>query len=227
MNRMSVLHVRSGWVLFLVANCLAQTAEAPRLGHANVELFAIGSRGEELNGCAVTNFMNTDTHENVAQNFRRLQGKNIGFGTYLVYLRCGAERGASSVVTVSRAQHFFVISSTQGPAIHYAPGRGPALTVRIKGLTEPPGGPVWIQVAGLYRDERVAARVVEGSATISIEGEGLYQLTIFRENQALCNGVVAVNAPNADMEVTLGDTCVLSATNAVSLQNLGKRLVPR
>lgn len=202
--------------------CFAQT---PEPGHGNVELFAVGSRGEALRGCAVRMFQNTETHDNVAPRFRELVGKNIAFGSYLVSVRC-VDHGASSVVTVSRREQFLIISSAQSSAIHYPPGVGPSFLVRVTGLTRPAGGRQWVQVIGLYRDERAAEPLDEGSATLSVT-EGLYQLVIFEENEVICSGAISIDGPRAGIEVAVGKTCAVSATKSVTLQQNSNIILAR
>lgn len=208
----------SGALILLVSlNAPAQTGGNVQSAQT-VSVLAVGTNGEEYRDCRVHEFFDLGSKEERSELFQGLTGRNVPFGKYAAYVSCNNSKGATTIVTVDKAESLVVISSAPHVA-DYAPGHGPQFHVAISNwreLNRP-----WVQLIGVFNDYREVSEAHRetGEAGLPIELPGSYILTIFDGGRPLCRQPLRIDSIGGRLTVQARTTCLLQSSAGVQLQD--------
>ncbi|MGA3028493.1 MAG: hypothetical protein ABSF98_27410 [Bryobacteraceae bacterium] len=186
-----------------------------------VSLMPIDSFGAPLQRCQLTSFIG-DRDEGRPERkdlFDGLVARDVPYGEYLAFIRCGGDTGAVGFVQVHDSEVFWVLSSPRHFA-DYVPGKAPVFIVDVQTPRSTAPDSMWVELSGVYMNERLRDRVDPGtrSAHFTNPGIGAYFLTVASGGRILCHGEVTITDPKGALTVRTGRTC--------SVESRGASLIP-
>lgn len=215
--------------ILICCMCAAQgqtpSRQAARIART-VTVLPLGTNGESLKGCRVEIFLDLDSKDERHDLFDGLFAEHVPFGRYSIYTKCGPSNGASSTVIVNREDTFLIVSSARHVA-DYMPGHAPTFRVSVSNSGDFPS-PVWVQLIGVFRDDRVVDRVRADAkeALLLIEDPGSYILTVFSRGRALCRELLRIDDPGGSLTIQIGKQCVLHSSRGITLQESAPVIQP-